>query len=341
MGDIIKSNNTMPISIDINRIDISEDEISELYPGLLETLLVDRTRTYYSGSTSYIIWGTDDYSSRGNDYAKDKPITESLITGKNNGIIKPRILKDEELQKVRTDEKAEVFTPAWICNSQNNLVDNAWFEAVGIFNTENNDKTWSSVPKGQIQLPEGKTWKHYVKLLRLEMSCGEAPYLVSRYDVTTGQIIPINERIGLLDRKLKLVNQFTKSEPTKLNKREWRRWALKALQSVYGFDWQGDNVLLAREALLLTYIDFYVDKWGKLPLKEALEKPVEVISWNIWQMDGLQGTLPGVKGTPILQRTPNSNELFQDETLCVIKEWHKQEPPEGKEIRFVDLINDK
>lgn len=331
----------MPLTIDINRIDISEDEISRLYPGLLNSLLVDRTRSYYSGSISNIIWGTDDYASRGEAYTKEKVITEDLITGENNGIIKPRILKDEELRKIRTDEKAEVFTPAWICNSQNNLVDNAWFGTKGVFNIENIDKTWTSVPNGEIRIPENRSWKEYVKLLRLEMSCGEAPYLVSRYDVTTGQIIPVNDRIGLLDRKLKLINQFTRNEPTKLNKREWRRWALKALQSVYGFDWQGDNVLLAREALLLTYIDFYVEKWGKFPLKEALEKPVEVISWNIWQMDGLQGTLPGVKGIPILQRTPNSNELFKDENLCIIKEWHKQEPPEGKDIRFVDLINNK
>lgn len=332
---------TKSISIDINRIDISEDEISKLYSGLLDSLLVDRTRTHYSGSTSYLVWGTDDYSYMGESYAKDKPITPNLVTGENNGIIKPRILKNEELRKSRTEDKAEVFTPAWICNSQNNLLDDAWFGTEGIFNTENADKTWTSVPKGQIHIPDNYDWKQYVKLQRLEMACGEAPYLASRYDVTTGEIIPVQDRIGLLDRKFKLINQFTKSEPTKLNKREWRRWALRALQSVYGFDWQGDNVLLAREALLLTYIDFYVDKWGKFPLKEALEKPVEVISWNIWQMDGLQGTLPGVEGIPMLQRMSNNQELFEDETLCLIKEWHKQEPPAGENIRFVDLINNK
>lgn len=329
----------MALSIDINKIDISEDEISCLYPGLLNTLLIDRTRTHHSGSTSYIVWGTDDYAYMGDAYTNDKPITPTLITGNRNSIIKPRILKNEELRKSRTDNKAEVFTPAWICNSQNNLIDNTWFGIEGVFNKEKADKTWVSVPLGQICIPGNRSWKQYVKLPRLEMSCGEAPYLVSRYDVTTGEMIPVDERIGLLDRKLKLVNQFTKSKPTKQNKREWRRWALRALQSVYGFDWQGDNVLLAREALLLTYIDFYVEKWGKFPLKEALEKPAEVISWNIWQMDGLQGTLPGVKGIPILHRKSNDKELFEDDTLCLIKEWHTLEPPEGKNIRFVDLIN--
>ena len=111
---------TKSISIDINRIDISEDEISKLYSGLLDSLLIDRTRTHYSCSTSYIVWGTDDYSYMGESYAKDKPITPNLVTGENNGIIKPRILKNEELRKSRTEDKAEVFTPAWICNSQNN-----------------------------------------------------------------------------------------------------------------------------------------------------------------------------------------------------------------------------
>ena len=90
---------TKSISIDINRIDISEDEISKLYSGLLDSLLIDRTRTHYSGSTSYIVWGTEDYAYMGESYAKDKPIIPNLITGENNGIIKPRILKNEELRK--------------------------------------------------------------------------------------------------------------------------------------------------------------------------------------------------------------------------------------------------
>ncbi len=111
----------MPIAIDLNRIDLSEDEISEFYPDLLETLLTDRTRTYYSGSVSHIIWGTDDYVVLGVEYAHDKPITESLVTGEHNGIIKPRILKDEELRKTRTDEKAEMFIPSLVCYTQNKM----------------------------------------------------------------------------------------------------------------------------------------------------------------------------------------------------------------------------
>jgi hypothetical protein len=39
----------------------------------------------------------------------------------------------------------------------------------------------------------------------MEISCGEAPYLVSRYDTVSGNIISVDDRIGLLDRKLRVV----------------------------------------------------------------------------------------------------------------------------------------
>ena len=38
-------------------------------------------------------------------------------------IIRPRAVKSKEEQTQRAKDKAEVFTPAWICNAQNNLID--------------------------------------------------------------------------------------------------------------------------------------------------------------------------------------------------------------------------
>ena len=58
---------------------------------------------------------------------------------------------------------------------------------------------------------KGKQWKNYIDARRMEISCGEAPYLVSRYDTVTGTSIKLNERIGLLDRKLRVVNENTDS----------------------------------------------------------------------------------------------------------------------------------
>ena len=68
----------------------------------------------------------------------------------------------------------------------------------------------------------------------------------------TGDEIPIASRIGLLDRKLRVVNENTGTE------QEWKTWALRAFQSVYGYEFQGDNLVLARENLLLTYIEYYM-----------------------------------------------------------------------------------
>ena len=51
-----------------------------------------------------------------------------------------------------------------------------------------------------------------VVAFRLEISCGEAPYLVSRYDTVTGETIPISQRIGLLDRKLRVISENTDTE---------------------------------------------------------------------------------------------------------------------------------
>ena len=77
---------------------------------------------------------------------------------------------------------------------------------------------------GKIEFPKRKRWQRYVDSKRLEITCGEAPYLVSRYDTTTGEIIPIGDRIGILDRKLRIVGENTSSEST------WLNWTYRAFQ---------------------------------------------------------------------------------------------------------------
>ena len=73
---------------------------------------------------------------------------------------------------------------------------------------------------------------------------------------------------------------------------EWKEWAIVAFKNTYGYEWQGDNLLLAREALLFTYVDFYADKFQTMPSIDDLKEVAEIISWNIWQMDGLKGVVP-------------------------------------------------
>ena len=108
-------------------IDVDEGKWSK---EVLQILLIDRT------TNRNIIWGTDDYDPLGEEYYSHYPILFELITGKNSGVIQPRILKTKESQGNRKKGKAEVFTPSWVCNAQNNLVDNAWFGCENIFNRE-------------------------------------------------------------------------------------------------------------------------------------------------------------------------------------------------------------
>ena len=171
--------------------------------------------------------------------------------------LQPRVAKSEAEQSRRTRDKAEVFTPSWVCNEQNNLVDEAWFGRKDVFNFAQ-DKSWKTIAD-PIQFPQKKTWKKYVDARRLEVCCGEAPYLVSRYDTVTGQIIPIKDRIGLLDRKLRIVNENA------ANDEEWTQWVIRAFQSCYGYDFSGDNVLLARENLLYTFIEYTEKRTGQKP----------------------------------------------------------------------------
>lgn len=278
-------------------IDIKENYIKCLDDELLSILLKDRS------SGKNIIWATDIYADKGAQYDSWETITVKLITGRFGKVIRPRIDKSQKEQKIRIKDKAEVFTPSWICNEMNNHLSNEWFEKKNVFNTEK-EKTWTtSKNKIQFSNEDGKTWQDYVKSKVLEISCGEAPFLVSRYDTTTGEWIEVNDRIGALDRKLRVVNEQCDSEP------DWYNWTLKAFKSTYGYEWQGDSLLIARENLLFTFIDYYIAKFENFPIKEYLIEVAKILSWNIWQMDGLKYVIPNsCKPTPKRQMS-----LFQDE----------------------------
>lgn len=329
-------------------IDILENEIVQQYPEVLDILIRDHT------SQKNIFWATDNYEHLGNRYKYNAPITPDLITGDNGDIITPRVHKDQVLQRARAKEMAEVFTPSWICNAQNNLIDDAWFGVKGVFNQEitNSDgtKSWE-VNSAKVQFPEGKTWKHYIRDKRLEVACGEAPYITSRYDSTTGEFIPVEERIGILDRKLRVINENVDTTG------EWLKAAQTAYKNTYAFEWQGDSLLLAREAMLATFIETYSEKFGKEPLLKSIQYIAYIISWNVWQMDGLKGVIPNTCG----HKTEVSVNLFGEKETkysfcegcekgnikrhngiyCLIKDWSNKDLKTGKtgrKIRFVDLL---
>ncbi len=328
-------------------IDILENEILRQYPEVLEILLRDHT------THKNIFWATDNYENLGKDYHFDAQILPELITGNNGSIIMPRVQKDILLQQSRSRDMAEVFTPSWICNAQNNLIDNAWFGRENVFNTElekSKGFKWT-VNKDKIIFPKNRTWKDYVRDTRLEMACGEAPYITSRYDTTTGKFIPVENRIGILDRKLRVISENVESTG------EWLEWTQTAYKNSYAFEFHGDSLLIAREAMLVTFIDNYKEKFGKEPLLKSIQYIAYIISWNVWQMDGLKGVVPNTCGgititdidlfgnikteSSFCKGCMDNNILRHNGTYCLIKDWSNKDLTTGKKgrkIRFVDLL---
>lgn len=327
-------------------IDVLENDILLQYPDVLEILLRDHT------TKKNIFWATNNYVHFGEIFSFDKEITPNLITGENGNIIQPRVKKHKDLQKTRSKEMAEVFTPSWVCNAQNNLIDNSWFGRDNVFNfekIENGKRYWEVNPE-KITFPEGKTWKDYIRDTRLEITCGEAPYLASRYDTTTGDYIPLENRIGLLDRKLRVINENIEESG------KWLEASQIAFKNIYGFEWQGDNLLLARENLLITFIENYQYKFGKEPLLKSIQYIAYIISWNLWQMDGLKGVIPNSCKEEIIETTTffetqtevrkcigckNDNIQKHNGTYALIKDWFnmdKNTNKKGRKIRFIDLM---
>lgn len=254
-------------------INIQDDILKIQALGLLDRILVDKT------TKKNIMWATDAYNALGVKYERNGEITTDLITGFHAGIVKTRARKEMEQQTERTRRHAEVFTPLWVCQKMNDHADEVWFGVKEVFFKDGK-------PTEKIEFQEKEDWKKYVDSRRLEITCGEAPYLVSRYDVATGEMIPVSNRIGILDRKLRVVNENTDSE------KSWLEWAVRAFQASYGYEFQGDNLLIARVNFLMTFEEYMQERWKRKPTPEEYRKVVNIIAWNLWQMDGLTGTIP-------------------------------------------------
>ncbi len=252
-------------------------EIYDVYHGaVLPLLLKDKT------TGKNILWATDEYES----ISPRDQIQFKEITGGSLMLVRPRIAKSLEAQKDRTKKRAEVFTPAWVCNQMNNFLDGDYLGYVGAFNTEAG-KTWTSSRK-KILFNDGKSWQDYIGLTRLEITCGEAPFVTSRYNPTDGVIIKVKDRVGFLDRKLRVVAENADDD-------EYKVWSRRALESSYGYEYQGDNLLIARINVFLTWVEHWEKKLGEKPDVKTARSAANVIAWNFWQMDGLTGRTPRIQ----------------------------------------------
>lgn len=281
--------------------DVIESSLWESMPEILKILLVDRT-TSTPRRIKNIIWANDNYKKYGaKGYGATQQIMPELITGVMKQIIMPRSLKTREQQKARTKSNAEVFTPTWIVKKQNDTV----------------DQDYSA---DDIEAYTNRKW--------LEITCGEAPYMATRYDMETGETTALNNRVGFVDRKLRRINQEVD------DKAEWQRLVELAYKASYGFEWNGDSLLLARENLLYTYRDYYFAKWHEEPTQGLFENIAIIISYNIFQMDGLKYIIPL---TEKKEKVINSEiSLFEDDEPEI--EW-KVLP--GKRVKIMNWDTNK
>ena len=294
--------------------DFIGENIQSLPPAVIKILLSDKT------TKRNIIWATDNYAERG--YLATDEIQLKQISGFTNGVIKSRVSKATEEQARRTRVKAEVFTPSWICNKMNNHCDEVWVGKKNVFNIEDGQK-WRLNPN-KVKFPEGRSGQEYIDSRRIEITCGEAPYIVSRYDTTTGEAISLKRRIGILDRKLRIVNENAEDDNT------WLKWTTRAFQSVYGYEFQGDNLFIARINAIMTYIEYYENRFNEKPNEKKLKEIANIIAWNFWQMDGITNTIPF--GAPKVQEEQldmfaviaNPEEKTIKKTpVCKIYDWRK------------------
>ena len=294
---------------------------------ILEILIYDQT------SKKNIIWANTENLSKGSEFKRDSHINIKYFDKNYSEIIISRHQKDSEDKRNRSRNNAEVYTSEKTCYLQNNLIDDEWFNGKNPFDM-NSDYDLNE-----------EDFEEYIMDTRLEIACGEAPYLVNRYDVVSGNFKKdITKREGLLDRKLLFVNKFTNS------KDEWMKWAKLSFENIYGYEFQGDSLLIARYNLLLSFLEFFYDKFEDFPSLDDILQISEIISWNIWQMDGIKYVIPfsckdskvvglDLFGNKITEKgcdgCKNQDNSKHNGKYCKIKDWK-----EDKVVYFYKMIGE-
>ena len=267
-----------PIKVEVEPLLTEKQGIYKYIPDLL----IDKT------TGENIIFAEDEYEGYNltDHYTED--IMKELIASKQ---LNYRVRKSLEHQKARTKKNAEVFTPSWICDQMITMC----------------------------EPPED--WQEFVQSTWLEITCGECPYLVNLYDSTTGEKVPIDKRIGVLDRKFRLINKHIVQKDfnnEKSYKRKWIDTMYDAMRSTYGYEFQGDNLFIARVNVLRCFVENFYVKWNKMPPDAIIRKAIEIIQWNLWQMDGLKDTVP-FSDTPAKIMDWKLNEVIEFKSCKEVK----------------------
>ena len=190
----------------------------------------------------------------------NKQITEILMQERttatrfpiNPDEVMPRYLKAAKVQKSRTDDSAEVFTPYSIIKRMNDSVHKDF---------------------------QG-TREEFIKRRELEITCGEAPFLTTRYDAASGEEIPIENRTGLLDRKLHCIPGIEDD----VDEEGYAEAATEALKAVYGYEMQyAEYEQVVKWATIISYNLICMD--GLTMCLPKTNIPAKVMDWETGEMD--------------------------------------------------------
>lgn len=219
---------------------------------------------------------------KGRDW--ESPVCQSSVSA-----IRPRAFKEDAEKQSRVKTHAEVFTPFEVVSQ---MTETLWEEPEG------RDKTY------------------------LEIACGEAPFITSRYDTATGNPIPLEKRVGILDRKLQQTEKAAEGDE------DWIEKAEAALKSVYGYEFQGDSLFIARVNVLDAFLENFEVRFHRLCDRDLLLKEANIVSWNFWQMDGR------TQSSPVKGKGSVTNDLFNDNPTCRIRFWDQPKSTLFSHIRL-------
>ena len=90
----------------------------------------------------------------------------------------------------------------------------------------------------------------------------------------------------------------------------------------------------------VTYEDYMIQKFNRKPTDNELCQIAEIISWNLWQMDGLTFTAPYSEKECEEQQMllvgyeDENPEIIKEPVFCIIKDWSGK----GKKIEYRTLL---
>lgn len=295
------------------------------------SLLMDRT------TRRNLIWGTDDLKYLGAGWRKEQELQEETAFGEALRLVVPgtdRLGPRAGAKKAGRQKEGPQVLSAAEANRRNNARDEQWFGQSSVFNSVWGDTWITRAEPVRFPARKNRSWHQYIDARFLEKDFAVPQCLVSRFDAASGGLIPRGDRIGVLDRKLRIAAEQAPAA-------EWAKWAFRALESCYGYAYRGDDVAAARIDVLLTLRKAFAAALGREPDAREWRRAARIASWNLWQMDGKTGTIP--YGKPMSAATQiEMFRLLEDRRRgvlqpdCRVMDWRagKSVPYREMEKRF-------